>query len=155
MSSALLPDLFGTLVDYSPGRTAQGFPRTHAPVSPSLSCPDSLASLSFAFAALDRAADVDHGEFSLSMVPSSLFETVVLSVDIGGRKPHPDVYRPALTRLDPAPPDAVVVGDSDDADYAGPVAVGIPAYLIGPSGTSAVPASHRLTSIFELPSRWG
>jgi FMN phosphatase YigB (HAD superfamily) len=152
MSSALLLDFFGTLVDYSPSRTAQGFPRTHASVSPLLSCPDSLASLSFAFAALDRAAD--HGEFSLSMIPS-LFETVVLSVDIGGRKPHPDVYRPALTRLDLAPPDAVVVGDSDDADYAGPVAVGIPAYLIGPSGTSAVPASHRLTSIFELPPRWG
>ena len=78
-----------------------------------------------------------------------LFEAVVLSVDVGYRKPHPAIYRAA-----PAGP-AIFVGDSYAADYAGPTAAGIPAYLIDPAGTADVPDERRLASVFDLPARLG
>jgi putative hydrolase of the HAD superfamily len=82
------------------------------------------------------------------MGAAHLVDDVVLSVDLGHRKPHPSVYAAALAGADPA--DAVFCGDSFDADYAGPAAAGIPAYLIDPAGTSAAPPDRRLTSVFDL-----
>jgi putative hydrolase of the HAD superfamily len=98
---------------------------------------------------------------SPAMVPDLLsrmgiapfIETTVLSVDIGWRKPHPLVYRTVLDRLGIAPADAVFVGDSYAADYAGPVAAGIPAFLIDPGQTADIPAGRRLGSVFDLPAR--
>jgi putative hydrolase of the HAD superfamily len=84
---------------------------------------------------------------------AGLFDTVVLSVEVGRRKPHPLVYATALDRLGISPAEAVFVGDSYDADYTGPSALGIPALLIDPAARHDVPAARRLASIFELPGR--
>ena len=84
---------------------------------------------------------------------SDLFDTVVLSVDVGRRKPHPLIYRTALEQLGCAAGDALFVGDSYVADYAGPAALGIPALLIDPAGTAEVLPGHRIGSIFDLPDR--
>jgi putative hydrolase of the HAD superfamily len=84
---------------------------------------------------------------------AGLFDTVVLSVEVGRRKPHPLMYATALRRLGVDAAEAVFVGDSYDADYAGPVAAGIPALLIDPAGRHDVPPASRLASIFELPGR--
>ena len=206
--SAILFDFFGTLVSYSPSRTEQGYPRSHALV-PHLSYPEFLAGLDACFARFDAAADVDDREFSMAetaaaflgrpqddpavaefertyiaewsaavaypdgvdtllkelrsrhrlavvsnphsptMVPrmlaahgiADLFDAVVLSVDVGRRKPHPAMYSAALDALGITAAEAVFVGDSREADFVGPTAAGIRSYLIG----------EHIESVFDLP----
>lgn len=217
---AILFDFFGTLVSYSPSRTAQGYPRSHALV-PGKSYPDFLASLDACFAGFEAASDADDREFSMAqataaylglpesdprvaefervylaewstgvtyldglrpmladlrtrhrlavvsnthshtLVPgllaelgvAELFDAVVLSVQVGRRKPHPAMYAAALHALAVSPAEAVFVGDTYAADYAGPTGYGIRSYLIG--SAAGVPAARRLDSVFDLPARLG
>jgi putative hydrolase of the HAD superfamily len=98
---------------------------------------------------------------SPTLVPSILdaaglagrFDAVLLSVDIGWRKPHPAIYRTALERLDVPAERAVFVGDSYGPDYAGPSRLGIRSYLIDPGRRFDVAAAQRLDSVFDLPAR--
>ncbi|MBT2388028.1 HAD-IA family hydrolase [Streptomyces sp. ISL-1] len=60
------------------------------------------------------------------------FETVVTSLDVGWRKPHPKIYPAVLRRLRIDPAAAVFVGDTYVADYQGPAHVGMRALLIDP-----------------------
>ena len=98
-----------------------------------------------------------------SMVPgyladwgvAELFDTVVLSVDVGWRKPHPQIYRTALDRIGVPAGEAVFIGDSYVADFQGPAAQGIAAYLIDPQARAPVPAERRISSIFDLPALLG
>jgi len=56
---------------------------------------------------------------------------VVVGVDaIGNMKPHPDVFKYALHKLNVQPEEAIFVGDSVEADYKGAKNVGIYALLI-------------------------
>ncbi len=92
------------------------------------------------------------------MVPSMLeamgdtgsFELVLLSVDHGYRKPHPSIYREALDRLGCDAGSVAFVGDSWEADYAGPKRAGMEAYLIDPSGRHDIPSSARLSTVLEI-----
>jgi putative hydrolase of the HAD superfamily len=210
--SAILFDFFGTLVSYSPSRTEQGFPRTHALV-PHLGYDEFLTALDDCFARFDAASAADDHEFSMAetaaaflgrspddpavaefertyiaewsaavaypdgidtlladlrgrhrlavvsnthsptMVPrmladrgiAGLFDAVVLSVDVGWRKPHPAMYAAALDALGITAAEAVFVGDSREADFTGPTAAGIRSYLIG----------EHLGSVFDLPGLRG
>jgi HAD superfamily hydrolase (TIGR01509 family) len=61
------------------------------------------------------------------------FDEVLLSFEVGLRKPDPAIYREALRRLDVEPARAVFV--DDQPDYCdGAAAVGIETYLIDRSG---------------------
>jgi putative hydrolase of the HAD superfamily len=80
---------------------------------------------------------------------------VVLSVDHGWLKPHPSIYTEALERVGCAAEDAVFVGDSLEADYLGPLDVGMRALLIDPAKAHGVPASARLTSALDIVTRIG
>jgi putative hydrolase of the HAD superfamily len=84
-----------------------------------------------------------------------LFETVVTSVEVGWRKPHPRIYATALEALGVDADAAVFVGDTYTPDYVGPERAGITAFLIDPHRRSPVPEERRLTSVVELPSRLG
>ncbi len=223
----LLLDFFGTLVDYSPSRTEQGYPRSHRLLldyGADLAYERFLDRWGAVSARFDAASAVDDREFSMTdvsstylaetlpdvptdaqvetfvatylaewtaavhapvglaalltglraqrrlavvsnthsptMVPAllsrlgvaDLMDAVVLSVDVGRRKPHRAIYGEALQRLGIDPGDAWFVGDSYDADYTGPRACGIEARLIDPHGRSPVPDAHRLSSIFDLPA---
>jgi putative hydrolase of the HAD superfamily len=79
-----------------------------------------------------------------------LFEHIVLSVDHGVRKPHPSIYRAALDLFAVAPARTIFVGDSYEADYQGPIAVGMDALLIDPDEMHPVPSSHRLITVRDL-----
>jgi putative hydrolase of the HAD superfamily len=69
------------------------------------------------------------------------------------RKPSPAIYAEAFARLGITAGDAVFVGDNPVADYAGPVAMGMRAFLVDPAARhAAVPAAHRIDSVFALPS---
>jgi putative hydrolase of the HAD superfamily len=78
---------------------------------------------------------------------------VVTSVEVGWRKPHPAMYAAALSRLDADPAATAFVGDTYDADYAGPVAAGMTAFLIDPGRRHDIPAGRRLGSLADLPAR--
>jgi putative hydrolase of the HAD superfamily len=78
------------------------------------------------------------------------FEVLVLSVDHGHRKPHPSIYTAALDAFGCAPADAAFVGDTVAADYEGPTAAGMTAYLIDPARAAAVPSDRRLDRVTDL-----
>jgi putative hydrolase of the HAD superfamily len=66
--AVLLFDFFGTLVDYSPSRTEQGYHRTHAllqELGVDLGYADFLARWSDVSAGFDSASEVDDHEFSM------------------------------------------------------------------------------------------
>jgi putative hydrolase of the HAD superfamily len=73
------------------------------------------------------------------------FDAVVVSGDLGTRKPDPAVFRHALELLGARPDEAVMVGDSPERDIDGARACGIPGVLVhgeGP-GLAAVAALVR------------
>ncbi|MEU9916136.1 HAD family hydrolase [Streptomyces sp. NPDC051001] len=224
----LLFDFFGTLVDYSPSRTEQGYQRSHALLREwggQWGYERFLDAWSAASARFDQDSAVDDREFSMAdvataflhealrqqpspgrveefvaaylaewsaavrhpagvdvllkalssefrlavvsnthsptMVPGQLaamgvldtMDAVVLSVDVGRRKPHPDIYRAAMRQLGVTAQDVWFIGDSYEADYAGPRRMGMEALLIDPRDTAPVPPRHRLDTVFDLPDR--
>lgn len=53
------------------------------------------------------------------------FETVVISVEIGWRKPRPEIFLKALELVNTAPEDALFIGDNYQADVIGAKSVGM------------------------------
>jgi putative hydrolase of the HAD superfamily len=78
------------------------------------------------------------------------FDTVILSVQTGWRKPHPQIYAAALDELGIGPSQAVFVGDSYRPDYHGPTQAGIRSFLIDPARATEAPDHARLESILDL-----
>lgn len=72
---------------------------------------------------------------------AGLVDASVTSARVGARKPHPRIYRAALTAAgDPDPAGVVFVGDSWHADVAGPCAAGMRAvHLHRPDDTREPP----------------
>jgi putative hydrolase of the HAD superfamily len=83
----------------------------------------------------------------------SSFDAVITSVEVGWRKPHPNIYSAALDALSIQAPSAVFVGDTYVPDYEGPERSGMTAFLIDPHCRVAIPENRRLTSVFDLPRR--
>ena len=84
-------------------------------------------------------------------------DVTVCSGDVGFFKPHPAPFERTLTLLGVRPEEALMVGDSDDADIAGAHALGIPAvwklngrYGLPPS-TAARHTIHDLGELLALP----
>ncbi len=61
-----------------------------------------------------------------------LFDAVVVSAEVGWRKPHPAIFLEALRRTKSQPENTVHIGDEPDHDVAGAEAVGIAAILYDP-----------------------
>jgi putative hydrolase of the HAD superfamily len=76
------------------------------------------------------------------------FREIVTSVELGQRKPSPQIYRHALDRFGVAPERCLYVGDTYDADFAGPRAAGMHSLLIDPAASAD--ATDRLRSILDL-----
>lgn len=226
--SHVLLDFFGTLVDYSPSRTDQGYHASYAltrSMGASVEYEEFLTEWVAVSTHLDDRSAADDSEFSMDeaatmflarllgrassadevgefvelyvsewntgvvypaavigvveslaerfrlavvtnthkadLVPCHLaamriagyFETVVTSVEVGRRKPHPAIFHEALRRLGVAAGSAVFVGDTYLPDYVGPEAVGITAFLIDPRREHDVPAKRRLRSLEDLVTR--
>lgn len=92
-------------------------------------------------------------EMLRSMRIDGCFETVVLSVDHGVRKPCESIYREALGQLAVEPQDSVFVGDSYVADYRAPSALGMSSYLIDAAAQQHVPPAARLNTVLDLETR--
>lgn len=79
---------------------------------------------------------------------AALFDTVVVSDEVGWRKPHPSIFRIALDRLGITPQEAVFVGDRLDLDVAGARAAGMTTVWINRED-AAVPEGQALPD-FEI-----
>lgn len=63
------------------------------------------------------------------------FTDVITSVEVGWRKPHPEIYRISLERTAGSAGATVFVGDTWDADVAGPRSFGMDAIYVGAPGS--------------------
>jgi FMN phosphatase YigB (HAD superfamily) len=68
-----------------------------------------------------------------------LFEAIVVSDEVGWRKPRPEIFEVALRRLGLAPGEALFVGDRADIDVAGAQAIGMPVAWINRRGEPLPP----------------
>ena len=85
---------------------------------------------------------------------AGLFGAVVVSADVGWRKPKPTIFEAAFRRLGIGPADALFVGDRADIDVVGAKAVGMAVAWLNPSGEPAPPGlpapEYELKSLAEL-----
>ena len=81
------------------------------------------------------------------------FDHVIISAEVGWRKPHPEIFRRALALLGVAPGEALHVGDSVGDDVEGARAAGVPVALLDRDGTrksDGVPVLRGLDGILGL-----
>lgn len=88
---------------------------------------------------------------------AGLFEAVIVSADVGWRKPKAAIFEAALGRLGLAPREALFVGDRPEIDVLGAKAAGMAAAWLNPRGEPVppgVPAPdyelRRLTDLREI-----
>jgi FMN phosphatase YigB (HAD superfamily) len=154
--TVLLFDFFGTLVDYDPSRTAQGYPQTHSllrELGAELAYADFLERWSTTASRFDAASEADDHEFSMLDLSRGYL------ADIGVSAADEDVarlaiYETALLALDATAADCTFVGDTRSPDYDGPRAVGMRALLIDPHDVHPdLGCDERIRSILDLPDR--
>jgi FMN phosphatase YigB (HAD superfamily) len=72
----------------------------------------------------------------------------------GFTKPHPSIFELVLARLDVAPADAAMVGDSPEDDIHGALKLGMRAFLVDREDRYP-DYEGRLTDLRELPAALG
>lgn len=94
-------------------------------------------------------AGLVHGHLA-RLGAADFFDDVVLSIEVGYRKPHPVLHQAALQRLDAEPTQTLFVGGALDADYEGPRHAGMHAMLTTDTD-GVVPNADRLETVLQLP----
>ena len=83
-------------------------------------------------------SNFDHGPTARTILDragmSSLFDLIVISEEIGQRKPHPAIFQTACTELQITPAEAIFIGDSPTIDIAGAKRVGMKAIWLNRKG---------------------
>lgn len=83
------------------------------------------------------------------------FDAVVVSSEVGWRKPHPEIFRRALGELGIRPGEALHVGDSAGDDVAGASACGIRAALLDRKGTRSGDGAAVIRDLREIADLLG
>ena len=82
------------------------------------------------------------------------FEVIVVSADVGWRKPHPEIFRDMLCRMSIGADQAIFVGDTPEADILGPQGIGMDVIWIDRGTASlprnAAPPTHTVSSFAEV-----
>jgi len=82
------------------------------------------------------------------------FRFVVTSINVGWRKPHPEIYKTALSKAGVKPANIIFVGDDYVNDHDGPIAMGMrPVYLDRFKRHRDMP--DRIESLYELEDMLG
>jgi putative hydrolase of the HAD superfamily len=89
-----------------------------------------------------RAAVVSNWDVSLPAVLAEvglggLMDHIVVSAEVGVKKPDPAIVQAALRRLQAPAPNALMVGDSPETDVAAAQAAGVRAVLVDRTGTAS------------------
>lgn len=79
---------------------------------------------------------------------AGLVDAIVVSAEVGARKPEPLIFRAALERVGAQPASALMVGDSPETDVEGARAAGIRPLLLDRGGIAA--DNGRMDRIFTL-----
>jgi len=79
-----------------------------------------------------------------------LFEEIVVSSRIGYAKPHPEIFRIALSRHGLRPENAIHVGDSPINDLQGARNAGLRAVLVARENGGRLPKPDRVTSLRDI-----
>ena len=90
------------------------------------------------------------------------FDHILVSADVGVRKPALDIFRIALDKLEVAPGDVVSVGDDFQKDVAAPKQLGMRAIWFRPDGAAPLPggqvtADAIVSELIQVPDwvgRW-
>jgi FMN phosphatase YigB (HAD superfamily) len=147
---SVAPALLTTLLDTHRRELAKAadFPAHHGPLLRRLARDYRLAVVSnFDYAPTARGILEDAGV-------AELFGAIVVSDEVGWRKPKAEIFEEACRRLCIAPPEALFVGDRADIDVAGAHAVGMDAAWINrdaeplPAGFS--PPRYEIRDLGEL-----
>ncbi|MGD9765470.1 MAG: HAD family hydrolase [Candidatus Binatia bacterium] len=84
----------------------------------------------------------------------ALFSAVIVSVDVNRRKPHPEVFREALRRLDAAPSAALMIGDNLPDDAGGAAGAEIDSAWVNwdgaPAPADAPRPTYTLRTLMEI-----
>jgi putative hydrolase of the HAD superfamily len=109
-----------------------------------------------------RLAIVTNGKTNLqravinSLGFDTLVDTIVISEEVGFRKPQPQIFRIALEALACSPSEAVMVGDDPVADLERAIAVGIQPIAFRCKASESIPLITDLESAgIEILSRLG
>lgn len=78
------------------------------------------------------------------------FDTILDSAVVGVEKPHPEIFRLALTRAAVEPAQALFVGDTYSTDIGGAQLAGLRGVLIDRVGAYPNPGCPRINSLTEL-----
>lgn len=84
----------------------------------------------------------------------ALFSAALISVEVNRRKPHPEIFHAALQRLNAAPSDALMIGDSLADDIGGAAAAGIDSAWVNwdgaPAPADAPQPTYTLRALVDL-----
>lgn len=83
-------------------------------------------------------------------VENQQLDDVVISSEVGWRKPAPQFFAAVCQRLACDPSHILFVGDSRENDYDGAIAAGMSALLLDAAGRHAQTDSRRIGSLMEL-----
>jgi 5'-nucleotidase len=85
---------------------------------------------------------------------AELFDVIVVSDEIGWRKPRPEIFEAALERLGVAPREALFVGDRADIDVVGAQRMGMAVAWVNrdrtPLPTGIAPPDYEIRDLAEL-----
>ncbi len=103
---------------------------------------------------LGLVSNFDHGPTARRILARAgivdLFESVVISEEVGVRKPGAAIFSRALEELGERPDRCLYVGDDYEADIAGATTVGLPAVWIDRSERPPAPALGKLADVEGL-----
>jgi FMN phosphatase YigB (HAD superfamily) len=107
---------------------------------------------------LGLISNFDHGPTGWSILRhhhlDTLFDVVVLSDEIGFRKPHPSLFHHALSILKVSAGDTLFVGDTPEADICGPKELGMDVAWIDKTNLVLAPGiptpEYRIGSLSDL-----
>lgn len=80
----------------------------------------------------------------------SYFDAIILSYEVGFRKPEQEIFAMALERLDARPEEAIMIGDEERQDMAGAAGIGAQGILIDREGAHEFP--RKISNLLELRS---
>lgn len=82
----------------------------------------------------------------------ALFGTVLISGEVGLRKPDPEIFRAAARRLKVLPQECVFIGDNLEADYHGSRKAGMVSVWINRRSKPSPPGVLEISSFSEIPA---
>lgn len=103
-------------------------------------------------------SNFDHGPTARKILDGAamtpFFEAILISEEMGRRKPHPAIFEAACRSLRIAPREAIFIGDSPGIDIAGAKGVGMRAIWLNRKGEAwderIPPPDHTVSSLREL-----